>query len=360
VVSLLYPVPLNPTRGVFVEDHVHLLKDMGHDVKVVNPLPRMPKYAEARRSTMMGVSKAPRVWKHQDVEVLVPRFLALPDHPYPRLTASSIARRVGWVEKKLGSWRPDIIICHTLWPVAGLAERLAQRWECPWVGVVHGYDFDVGLTLKSISPRIQASATACSALVCASERLAEVANAFSSAPDRVATIPCVTTIDREWRRPVTPMKKAWQKEPIDILFPADPRRPEKRHLLALQTGEVLEGRGWMVGITSLRHQPRDIVYDRMLTADVTLITSRREAGPLVARESLLCGTPVVSVDVGEVKHYLPPSWVKPEDPEALADGIEAALRTGWTEEESVDERLRFASTETVSQAWSELLASLVS
>jgi hypothetical protein len=69
---------------------------------------------------------------------------------------------------------------------------------------------------------------------------------------------------------------------------------------------------------------------------------------------------VVSVDVGEVARYLPTSWVKPEDPEALADGIEAALRTGWTEEESVEERLRFASKEAVTQAWSELLASLVS
>ena len=360
MVSLLYPVPLNPTRGVFVEDHVQLLKGMGHDVKVVNPLPRMPKYAEARRSTMMGVSKAPRAWKHQGVDILVPRFFALPDHPYPRLTASSIARRAGWVEKNLGSWRPDIIICHTLWPVAGLSERLAQRWNCPWVGVVHGHDFDVGLTLKGVGGRIEHSASACAALVCASQRLAEMANNLANPPERVETIPCVTAIDKEWRRPVAPMKKAWQKEPIDILFPADPRRPEKRHLLALQTGEVLEARGWMVGITSLRHQPRNIVYDRMLTADVTLITSKREAGPLVARESLLCGTPVVSVDVGEVARYLPASWVRAEDPEELADGIEAALRTGWREEETVEERLRFASAETVTQAWSELLASLVS
>ncbi len=360
MVSLLYPVPLNPTRGIFVEDHVRLLGEMGHDVKVVNPLPRMPKYAEARRSTMMGVSKAPRKWTHQGVEVLVPRFTALPDHPYPRLTASSIARRAGWVEKKLGTWRPDIIICHTLWPVAGLAERLAQRWGCPWVGVVHGYDFDVGLTLKGVGSRIESSVASCNALVCSSARLQAMANALQAPPERVETVSCLTAIDKEWRRPVTPMKKAWQKEPIDILFPADPRRPEKRHLLALQTGEVLEARGWMVGITSLRHQPRDIVYDRMLTADVTLITSRREAGPLVARESLLCGTPVVSVDVGEVARYLPAPWVRTDDPEALADGIEAALRTGWTEEESVEDRLRFASKEAVTQAWSELLASLVS
>ena len=212
----------------------------------------------------------------------------------------------------------------------------------------------------AVGERIKTAARSCSALVCASQRLANRASELNPAPQRVDTIPCVTAIDKEWRRPVTPMKKAWQKEPIDILFPADPRRPEKRHLLALQTGEVMEARGWIVGITSLRHQPRNIVYDRMLTADVTLITSKREAGPLVARESLLCGTPVVSVDVGEVARYLPSSWVRAEDPEELADGIEAALRTGWREEESVEDRLSFASAETVTQAWSELLASLVS
>jgi len=122
----------------------------------------------------------------------------------------------------------------------------------------------------------------------------------------------------------------------------------------------MEQRGWMVGVTSLRHQPRDIVYDRMLTADVTLITSRREAGPLVARESLICGTPVVSVDVGEVACYLPASWVRSDDPEALADGIEAALRDGWKEEDTVEERLAFSNKETVSRMWRELLASLVS
>ena len=122
----------------------------------------------------------------------------------------------------------------------------------------------------------------------------------------------------------------------------------------------MEQRGWMVGVTSLRHQPRDIVYDRMLTADVTLITSRREAGPLVARESLICGTPVVSVDVGEVARYLPASWVCRDDPEALADGIEAALRDGWKEEDTVEERLAFSNKETVSRMWRELLASLVS
>ena len=105
----------------------------------------------------------------------------------------------------------------------------------------------------------------------------------------------------------------------------------------------MEHRGWVVGVTHLKQQPRHIVHDRMMVADVTLITSKREAGPLVARESLLCGTPVVSVDVGEVATYLPETWVCEPTPSALADGIEAALREGWTKEASVQETLAFAS-----------------
>lgn len=359
MVSLLYPLPANGSRGVFVDDHVQLLQAMGHEVRVVNPLPRMPRYAEARRSTMMGVAKAPKTWVHRERPVLVPRFFALPEHPYPNLTAWSIRGKAAWIEKRLGEWRPDAIVCHTLWPAGLLAERLAQRWKIPWVGVVHGHDFDVGLKMKGAAEHIKRLASGCHALACASQRLAAIASDFEHPPALVECIPCVTDIDREWRRPVKPMKKKWKKEPIDILFPADPRRPEKRHLLALQTGEELEQRGWMVGMTTLRHQPRNIVYDRMLTADVTLITSTREAGPLVARESLLCGTPVVSVDVGEVRNYLPEHWVKPATPSDLADGIEHALQHGWQAEVSPEERLAFSSTNTVMQAWTELLANLV-
>ena len=344
---------------MFVDDHVQLLRSMGHEVRVVNPLPRMPAYAEARRSTMKGVARAPRRWAHGGEPVFVPRFFALPEHPYPSLTLASVARKAGWVERQLGSWRPEVIVCHTLYPVAGLAQRLATRWGVPWVGVVHGHDVDVALNTKGLRRHVIQLARSCDALVCVTKRLQGLTESLETPPSNVVTIPCHTEVDHEWRRPIKPMAKSWKKEPIDILFPADPRRPEKRHLLALQTGEELEQRGWMVGVTSLRHQPRSIVYDRMLVADVTLITSVREAGPLVARESLLCGTPVVSVSVGEVASYLPGECIREPTPSDLADGIEHVLKHGWTGDTDPEELLKFASRETVSQAWTELLSNLV-
>ena len=359
VVTLLYPLPDNVSRGVFVEDHVNLLREAGHDVKVVNPLPWMPRFAEARRSTHSGVAKAPRKWVQNEQPVYAPRFIALPDHPYPSLTRNNLRRKAKRVERYLGGWRPDAIVCHTLWPVAVLAEALAARWNIPWTGIVHGYDFDVALKDKGMAKHVNHAILSCDALVCVTGRLSNIASKLPSPPRRHVTIPCSTEIGSDWARDLRNWRGRWRKDSIDILFPADPRRPEKRHLLALQTGEELEHRGWVVGITTLKQQPRNIVHDRMMVADVTLITSKREAGPLVARESLLCGTPVVSVDVGEVSQYLPESWVCNPTPGSLADGIESALREGWTNERSVHDSLAFATNETVSEAWNALLSSLV-
>ena len=64
VVSLLYPLPGNMARGTFVADHAQALLGDGHEVRVVNPLPRMMRYQEARRSTLTGAARAPREFEH--------------------------------------------------------------------------------------------------------------------------------------------------------------------------------------------------------------------------------------------------------------------------------------------------------
>ena len=142
----------------------------------------------------------------------------------------------------------------------------------------------------------------------------------------------------------------FRKSKIDILFPADPRRPEKNHLLALRVGEELETRGWKVGITTLKKQPRSMVWDRMLAADVSLITSTRESGPLVAKESIACGCPVVAVDVGDMGQWME---VYPPDVTKLADAIEKKL-SDW-QEVTLPANSQF---ESVKNQWNSLLESL--
>ena len=357
LVSLLYPLPTNAARGTFVADHALALKQEGHDVRVVNCLPRMLRYQEARRSTHTGVAKAPRVFEHGGIPVFAPRFTALPDHPWPRVTKWSIRRLSRRVEKWLDGWRPETIVCHTLWPAGVLAHHLSRRWKVPWGAVVHGWDLDVGLNHSSVGPTVHALIQAPDHLIAVSKRLHSKVIETGREPDTVSMIPCHVAVEEEWLTPMKPSKKRWRKSSIDILFPSDPRRPEKNHLLALKCGEEMERRGWVVGMTTLKQQPRPIVWDRMLVADLTLITSKRESGPLVAKEAMVCGTPVVSLDVGDVAEFLPSYCVVDEaTPERLADACEAALKSRWEGGFELPER--FQQTSVIAQ-WNEVLQDLV-
>ena len=78
-------------------------------------------------------------------------------------------------------------------------------------------------------------------------------------------------------------------------------------------------------IGDLPNVPRDVVHDRMRVCDIALVTSLRESGPMVAREAIACGLPVVSVDVGDLATWLPDRCIAIDTPEALADAIETIL-----------------------------------
>ena len=355
VISLLFPLPTNVARGTFVSDHVQLLQNSGHEVKVVNPLPRMFQYQEASRSTHTGVARAPKQFKHGEIEVLSPRFWGLPGHPLPILTKRSIGKAQKKVENWLGDWRPEIIICHTLWPVGELANRLSKSWNVPWIAVIHGHDFDIGLNDRNIGKTIKKLARESHHLVTVSQRLNQISNQIRQ--DSISMIPCHSSVDQEWIKPMKNNRGRWRRDKLDILFPSDPRRPEKNHFLALETGKELEKRGWIVGMTTLRQQPRSIVWDRMLVADLTLITSKRESGPLVARESIQCGTPVVSVNVGDVSEYLPEICISSDyDPIQLADACESALKYNWDEGFELPKRF---TNQMVASQWDKLLESLL-
>ena len=167
-------------------------------------------------------------------------------------------------------------------------------------------------------------------------------------------IPCHVPVEEDWLQPMTSWRGRWRRERLDVLFPADPRRPEKEHYLALETGRELETRGWVVGMTTLRQQPRPIVWDRMMVASLTLITSSREAGPLVAKESIACGTPVASVNVGDVARWLPAACIAEDrTPIALADACERVLSTDWGEQPVL--LPDWCQRPAVEQAWEHLL-----
>ena len=181
LVTRLFPIPQNVARGTFVCDHAELLTSLGHEVRILNTLPRMLRMNEARRSTMEGVAKAPKQFTHGQFDVSVRRHWELPN--FPSLTASSASRIKS-------NWKPDIVICHTLWPAAYAAKSIAKKYSIPWIAVVHGYDFDVALN-DHRAKRIEDIARS-------ADRLVVVSNSLSRYDS--VTIPCNVNVDKVWHK----------------------------------------------------------------------------------------------------------------------------------------------------------------
>jgi teichuronic acid biosynthesis glycosyltransferase TuaC len=146
-------------------------------------------------------------------------------------------------------------------------------------------------------------------------------------------IPCGVDIDRF--RPIdregARRRLGWEELRSYVLLPGSRRDPVKRaDFFDLVLERARRERGDLVGV-SLEQASRDQVALIMNAVDVVLMTSDSEGSPVAIKESLACGTPVVSVPVGDVPSViegLPGCAVAPRNPEALTQAIVAALAAG--------------------------------
>ncbi len=87
----------------------------------------------------------------------------------------------------------------------------------------------------------------------------------------------------------------------------------------------------MQGIHFLHHHPQPKVARLYNVADVSVLSSRSEAFPLVTVEALACGTPVVATDVGGVRDCINDNvgkLVPTDDPESLAAALIDEIKKG--------------------------------
>ena len=114
-----------------------------------------------------------------------------------------------------------------------------------------------------------------------------------------------------------------------ILFITMRDRPEKNLPLAISA------------MKSLNENPVDFLhlYDKqnseiawyLNAADLLLLTSKREGGVNVIKEAMACNCPIVSTDVGDVRHVISGTegcYISGHDEDSLADNIRKALAFG--------------------------------
>lgn len=114
-----------------------------------------------------------------------------------------------------------------------------------------------------------------------------------------------------------------------ILFIAMKDRPEKNLPLAMSAMKSLSGNS--VEFIHLYDIQNSEIAWYLNAADLLLLTSKREGGVNVIKEAMACNCPIVSTDVGDVRHVISGTegcYISGHNEDNLADNILKALAFG--------------------------------
>lgn len=264
--------------------------------------------------------------------------------------AAALGRALRDLRRRYGGQRFDVVHSHfglTAWPA--LVVRARGR-----ALTVHGTDVRhprTRLATRAVLPTV-------GLLAAASEALAHELPG-RRARERAQVLPCGVDVERFEAIP-----RARAREALDLsrnapclLFPADPRRTEKRYDRAAGLAESLRVPLLTLGGVSPERVP---LY--VNAANAVLVPSDREGFGLAVLEALACEVPVLATPVGvhgQALEGLAGTLCAPFDPELWRTALEGHLAA---EDPRIDGRARAehfsakAMAERVTRAWSSLVA----
>lgn len=351
----LYPSVARPRHGIFVETRLQqLMREFPIEARVIAPVPWFP-FTSPRFGAYARFAATPRREARENgLAVTHPRYLMLPKVGVSFQPASMArAARGDFEALQRTGWQADLIDAHYLYPDGVAAAMLAERLKLPFVMTARGTDVNVLAKLPGPGRRIRAAAERAQAVITVSQQLKDTL--VSLGVDSAKLVVLRNGVDLDvFGIEVQAASRARLGLPPQgtLLACVGNLVPEKNHALAIEALTELEGhRLVIVGDGPLR---RDLaataqrlgVADRVIfrgampqrelrhlyaSADVMLLTSTREGWPNVVLESLACGTPVVSVDVGAVREMISDDRVgrivPGADPHALAAAVIDLRRT---------------------------------
>lgn len=196
--------------------------------------------------------------------------------------------------------RPDIIHAH--YGLCGLVACLAGKWtHTPVVATYHGSDINLPSVLRFSLFAMRLAAWN----IFVSQRNVAIARRYTAHNTNWSLLPC------------------------GINFPADSASyPDMHHVLRSNYKHVLfagafgnvvkdaplaqaavdyyntHTQAQPIQLVELKGYTREQVYGLMYACDAFLMTSKTEGSPQVIKESMACGLPIVSVNVGDVAERL--------------------------------------------------------
>ena len=221
------------------------------------------------------------------------------------------------LKDKINEFHPDVVHAH--YGLSGLLANL-QR-QVPVVTTFHGSDINDKKVLPFSKMAMRFSAWN----IFVSKKNLEIAQPkkkFSLLPCGIDLTDLQLTKKDEARRKMNLFENRKY-----ILFAGAFDNVVKNAPLAKEA--VAQLRDDNVELLELKGYSREEVTLLMCAANVILMTSLSEGSPQVIKESLACGCPIVSVDVGDVKERLEGVEgcyvAKTRDPKELAELLQKAL-----------------------------------
>ncbi|MDN7425976.1 glycosyltransferase family 4 protein [Burkholderia sp. AU45388] len=204
-------------------------------------------------------------------------------------------RSIGQVWRAARAGRYDIVHYHFgLSACSAPLVRLLTRARI--VITFHGTDILGPLWMRVVSKTMACFAHACIGVS------AEISSRLRRLCRHCETIPCAVdeTVFVEHRDDAC-IESAL---PV-VVFPSSAQRPEKNYPLFAQVlRQLSEQHGIRVQERHIDGLERDEVRDLLARAACLLMTSTREGSPQSVKEAMAVNLPVVSVDVGNVRHLL--------------------------------------------------------
>lgn len=220
------------------------------------------------------------------------------------------------LKKKIHDFQPDLIHAH--YGLSGFLANL-QR-SIPVVTTFHGSD----IHSRGINIKISKTAAHFSAHNIFVSKWLQNLSGFKGG--EYSVIPCGVDTDtfHPMNRDEAREQLGWRIEHKYVLFASTFDNEVKNSPLAKAAVSLLP----QVELIELRGYKRDQVNMVMNAANCLLMTSHREGSPVVVKEAMSCGIPIVSVNVGDVAGVMAETkgcYITTYDANDIAEKLQQAI-----------------------------------
>lgn len=321
----LYPNSIQPNHGVFVEERMLNLKNTGEiSYQVISPVPWFP-FLNLISEKYKKYNKIPyeEVWN--SITVKHPRYLMIPKIGVSFQALSMALCSISAVRKiKANQNGIDLLDAHYMYPDGVAAACISKIYRMPLIITARGTDVNVISEIWYLKPQIKWATRISDAIITVSNALSEKLIRQGVEKKKLHTIRNGVDFDKFEPNNTNKIRSKYnitgnlilsvgnliESKGHGIVIEAVKHIPQT-HLLIIGEGEYqekldklilkldLQNRVELVG--SVDHSKMSEFY---AASDFLILMSSREGMPNVVLESLACGTPVITTNVGDTKEVI--------------------------------------------------------